>query len=376
MSSHQSLSAEMLINRIAYQPDLILNTMITIPEPTKRAAINPQRKSSTLEVLDNLPLELLQMVLTTLDFQIFHGSRKSVREPLLLQSLPSYRDLIEYAPRTIAALAKTRLDCYHTIAVLHAALLSERCVSCGNYGAFLFLPSCERCCYQCLRRNQSFWVIPASLATKCFHLNASQLREIPHLLSVPGFYPIRGFTLRKRRINLVGVKSAKTVALKIHGSIQNMAQDPLISERDDTLSDEEFSYFRSLMPDKKVDRINMFRWLQKAPLHPFDRDPVMLPMQKNMPSNNYKGMGSIFFPSLLSNARLETGLWCRGCVYTCRLYNSERRAEVEIALSDSIPQDRDPLKILLGLQHRARSRTQFLEHVEHCYGAQRMLAES
>lgn len=225
--------------------------MITISKPTKSAAIHVPRKSSTLGVIDDLPLELLQMVLSMLDLQSFSRlSQVCSRAYGVAQSLPPYRDLIKYAPDVVAALAQTRLDRYHTVAMFHAALLSEQCVSCGHYGAFLFLPTCERCCHKCLCRNQSIWVIPPSLAAKCFNLDAAQLKEVPHLLSVPGFYSFRGRTLRKRRVNLVGVKTAKAVALKIHGSIQHMARDPLISERGETLSNEGFRDLGDFMQDK------------------------------------------------------------------------------------------------------------------------------
>ena len=211
MSCEES-SPEDLIARLSYQPRPILNGMISISKPAKRSAIQHDPSSSSLGLLDMLDFQSLSRL-----------SRISLRGQVVVQSLPAYRDLMEHAPHT-PALGRTGLIDLHSATVLHATLLSEVCVSCGEYGAFLFLPTCERCCYECLHRSQSFWVIPTALAGKCFDLMLHQLKEIPVMRSVPGIYSVGHGVSRPRRLRLTSVKAAKELGIKVHVSMENIAK--------------------------------------------------------------------------------------------------------------------------------------------------------
>jgi hypothetical protein len=173
------------------------------------------------------------------------------------------------------------------------------------------------------------------------------------MLSIPGIYSVGHTISRKRRLNLVSVNAAKELAIKIHGLMENIMENTLISNRGRAVSEKEFY---------------TFRWLQNAPLQPFKSDPVMLPTEENKPNDDYCGMASILFPLLLPNRELESALWCRGCEWTFRRYNTRYRSEIEIALSDILPQGRNMLKVLLGMQRRARSKAEFLKHIKYCYG--------
>jgi hypothetical protein len=161
-------------SQLHHRPSYILNGMISIPEPAKPSAIERDPSSSSIGLLDILPVELLQYTLHMLDFRsLSHLSRASLHGNEVVRSLPAYRNLMEHAPHTLAALGHTRLITLHSANVLYRTLLSEQCISCGEYGAFLFIPTCERCCYECLCSNQSLWVIPTTLARKCFGFTLS-----------------------------------------------------------------------------------------------------------------------------------------------------------------------------------------------------------
>lgn len=348
MSCEES-SPEELIARLSYQPHHILNGMISISKPAKRSAIQRDPSSSSLGLLDRIPLELLHLILVMLDFQsLLHVSRVSLLGQVVVQPLPAYRDLMEHAPHTLAALGRTGLLGLHPATVLHATLLSEICVSCGGYGAFLFLPTCERCCYECLRMNQSLWVIPTALAGKCFYLTPHQLKEIPVMRSIPGIYSVGHRISRQRRLRLTSVKAAKELGIKVHGSMANIAKT--------------FNASRA----RKI----TFQWLQNAPLQPLGQDPSTLPTKEHTPNDDFCGMASIPFPSLMPNKELETGLWCRGCEQTFERYGLGHLAYN--AVSDSIPRGCYPLRVLLGMQRRARSKAEFLEHIKYCRGAREL----
>ena len=352
-----------LIARYSYQPDDMLEGMITVHEPTGQSTIRRDSSSSSLGQLDKLPVELLQVLLGLLDLRsISRLSRVSLRGHAIVRSFPTYRDLLKYASHTMAALGWTGSIRYHSATTLHRELSSQSCVSCGYFGAFLFLPTCERCCYECLSRNHSLWVVPPALAKKCFDLNDCQIKDIPIIRSVPGVYKI-GFhreMTRTRRLNLVSVKSAKALGIKVHGSTANMPDWSSLCRP-------------WASSTKNLKENNYLRWLQDAPMQPLDGDPVMLPAQPHTPNDNYCGMASTPFPSIL-DGQLESGLWCRGCEWACEelLYADEQ--EIEVALGYSVPPDCEPESILLGLKHRARSKMEFARHVQNCYGVKKLAA--
>lgn len=117
--------------------------MITMSEPAQCSAIR-QHSNSSIGILDCLPLEILQWALNLLDFQsLSRVSHASLLAKRVVESLPSYRDLMEHAPQTLKALELTGLVHVHSAAALHDTLQSEACVSCGEYGAFLSLLTCE-----------------------------------------------------------------------------------------------------------------------------------------------------------------------------------------------------------------------------------------
>ena len=355
--SFEEWAPEELISCLSHRPRHIINGMISIPRPAKPSPIQRDFSSSLIGLLDTLPLELLHSILNMLDFQsLSRLSRVSLRGKATVESLPAYRDLIEHAPHALSALGLTRLISLYSAAKLRMTLLSEDCISCGQYGAFLFLPRCERCCYECLLSNQSLWVVSTALAGKCFDLTPRQLKRIPIMYSIPGIYFVGHKISRRRRLRLVSVKSAKQLGIMLHGSIEKIAET-LATRRTPDATSKEFYTFKSL---------------HSAPLDPLGRDPSTLPSQGNTPNDNFCGMASIPFPSLPSKNAPENGLWCRGCERTFELCRfKELPSKV---LSESSPVGCDPFYVFLAKQNRARSRAEFLQHIRQCYGAREMVS--
>lgn len=348
-------SPDQRISGLSYRPSYILNGMISIPEPAKPSAIERDPNSSSIGLLDILPVELLQYTLHMLDFRsLSHLSRVSLQGNEVVRSLPAYRNLMKNAPHALAALGHTSLISLHSANALYGTLLSEQCISCGEYGAFLFLPTCERCCYECLCSNQSLWVIPTTLAKKCFDLTPSQLKLLPITRSIPGVYFVGHRISRQRQLKLTSVKAAKELGIKIHGSTENMAET-LAARRSRGITEKEY---------------HTFLWLQRAPLQPLCQDLSRLPTEGNVPNDDCCGMASIPFPSLLPNNTLENGLWCRGCDRTFERYRF--RQLVPNVVSELVPPGCDAFRIFLGMQHRARSNAGFLEHITHCHGVREL----
>lgn len=329
--------------------------MITISEPPKPMEATMQdRRPLPLGILDRLPVELLHWVLSELDFRsMTRFSRVSIRARNVLRSLPAYRDLMNHAPQTLAALGQTKLIHHHSASDLLAALRTECCATCLEYGAYLFLPTCERCCWQCLRSNITRRVITPTAAGRIFALSPGMVRQLPAMFSIPGTYDV---TRTPARIlhKLVSVSAAKKYAMSIYGSVANL--EKAIARR---------TYGGPTAYTT--------RYLEAAFLDSTDSDPVMMPDQGAIAVDPYFGMASIPFPSLPTPGVVNTGLWCKGCEWTCeRQKNRQLPAHV---IANTVPAGYDPNLVLLGLARRAYSRIGLLGHIRSCHGAQQLLAD-
>ncbi|VTT55865.1 unnamed protein product [Fusarium fujikuroi] len=182
---------EALISCASHRPRHLLEAMITIPDAEKPKTPTLAERVSSLGILDRLPLEILYMLLGRLDIQsITSFVRVSFRGNSYIESLRAYRDLVTFAPQTLMALGKTGLLNLHSVTELHAALRQERCASCVEYGAFLFLPTCERCCWECLRHNPLLRVLPSKEAKRYFGLSERHIRQLPTISVIPSNYGI------------------------------------------------------------------------------------------------------------------------------------------------------------------------------------------
>jgi hypothetical protein len=209
----QDTTPDELLSLLTRRPQHIVKGMLQIAGPAKQSS-NWRKSTSSLGRLDDLPLELLHATLALLDFKsLSHVSRTCIRGIEVVNSLPEHRDLMLHASDALAALAKTRSIRHHLAANIHLALLSANCRLCSRYSALLHLPTCERCCYHCLWTNQSLWLIPISMAKKCFLLSEAAAKTLPVLRSVPGKYHVRYPISRQRPIGLVCVGAAKELSI-------------------------------------------------------------------------------------------------------------------------------------------------------------------
>ncbi len=137
MASQQPI-CEQLISVPAHQPRQIMNGMIGTMTTVSR---NKPTSTPTVRLGDfaKLPLEILHFTFSIVDFlALLNITRTCRRGTAVVASIREFRDLVQYGPRAIPALASTKLLHCHSAYLFHAALLSKKSVSCGWYGAFLF----------------------------------------------------------------------------------------------------------------------------------------------------------------------------------------------------------------------------------------------
>ncbi|TGJ81519.1 hypothetical protein E0Z10_g7244 [Xylaria hypoxylon] len=284
-----SLDPEIIISRLAYRPDF--STMIEITEPPKPPIPILADRVSSLGMLDRFPPEIISILLCMLDMQslaCFAGV--SFLGNISVQSQRAYQELVTFAGPALWALGKVGLIGVHSVADLHAALRTEDCAACAQYGAFLFLLNCERCCWQCLYYNPLFRVVTQKDAGEYFGLSEQHVQCLPTLHVIPGQYGLPGnYPPKCRGLVVVSVKAARNLGLMVQGSTQNLAQ-AMAS--------------RCKSPKRRI----MGQYLQQVPTVSQSRDLLFLPSQMDIASDEFFGVASIPLPSVSKSGRVENGL--------------------------------------------------------------------
>lgn len=354
MSTERVFSEE-LIEKLTCTQELNLCGMIRkLPVP-KTSPIHRNATKPTLGPLDTLPLELLQLILSLLDFQsLSRLSRASLTAKATVEALPAYREFLEHAPDVLIALERTRILHYHSAALLRRTLRTNQCVSCFGFGAFLFLPTCERVCFQCLHENHALRVTTLELARKCFSLPTIHLKRIPILHSIPGSYSVLFHIWRPKEYRLVSVKQAKQLAIQVRGSAENVAR--LLPP--------------TPPPDMPARDFWIFKRFHEAPLDPPACDLSQKPEKSNLAKDDFGGMASIRMPSLTGTSA-DRGRLCKGCRLVNELHSQGTLPTA--VLENLVPQGIGPRRPLLALMNRLHSREGFLEHIKICYGAGRLM---
>ena len=172
-------------------------------------------RSSARNNLDLLPVELINSIFMALDFQALRCLRlTSFAIKHRVEALPAYRDLVAHAPNTLRALAHTHLLSYFGATQLHDVLLSDRCASCNQYGGFLFLPTCQRCCVDCIADHPYMRIITWSSAKERF--GEASLTGLCTMLSIPGRYGLDD-QLHTDRHWLISMHAARMRSLGLSG---------------------------------------------------------------------------------------------------------------------------------------------------------------
>lgn len=196
---------------------------------------------------------------------------------------------MKHASTALIALSRTKLISFRSIASIHAVLFLEDCVSCQKYAPFLFLPTCERCCYECLHRDRSLRVVTTQMAGICFGISPKDLRRIPAMLSIPGTYSVGHEVTRRRRVKLVSLKQVRELGIAMHGSDEAMK-----------------SFFTSRNAEKLASRArHTAGWFTASSSESRPRQSSTSSSYATNLTDQFCGVASSYFPSLGPNNILE-----------------------------------------------------------------------
>ncbi|KAF9771018.1 hypothetical protein IL306_011367 [Fusarium sp. DS 682] len=120
----------------------------------------PISSPKNLGKLEKLPQDIIVKIATHLDVESFLRFRNvNGKAHSITSQLPEFRKIMRHAPRAVVSLIRTGLSAHVSFGSLYQALTSEKCEICDDFGALLFLPTCTRCCHNCLRKESSMAVV-------------------------------------------------------------------------------------------------------------------------------------------------------------------------------------------------------------------------
>ncbi|KAK7990124.1 hypothetical protein PG989_010439 [Apiospora arundinis] len=165
---------------------------------------------ASLASFDNLPAEVLIMILSDLDIMSYFRFRQVNRGARLLATglTKEYLAVATHGLEGLRGLLRGNLDHRFTIPDLYRTLVTRDCALCGDFGGFLYLPSNTRCCYRCIHVSADLALL--STTSFCRFAKVTPSEAEPHILgaairTVPGHYSTED-TPAKRTQYLVSVR--------------------------------------------------------------------------------------------------------------------------------------------------------------------------
>ncbi|KAF5573287.1 hypothetical protein FPANT_12482 [Fusarium pseudoanthophilum] len=319
----ETLPDDEVISKLACGDELEPCEVIHDIIPAKPSKIHPERAVSCLDLLGVLPAELLLITVDLLDFQsLSRLSRTCLRAKRVVENFVPYQEVIKHAPKVPTALIQANLADHYPPSVVYRTLQTDRCVSCTDFGAFLYLPTCERVCFECLHRNIGLWMITIPMAKKYFGLTYELVQTLPIMCIIPGTYCLRTRDkTHKKPFRLVSVKAVKSLAIKVHGSAESLVE--LLPER--TTATEKL--------------YRLFKRYHEAPVEAPGCDMTELPENPHIGSDPHAGVSSLRVPYITATGA-DWGQTCKGCQITYK----DWCCQDEIAFAEW---DAGPRKLLL-----------------------------
>ena len=328
LSQFEDSSPHEILRLLTYHPRGFDSSVLSESIYTKRRSranivhFKPPPTFATLGDLNAFPIELLNEILRYSDLytiSMFSLLNRQART-IVHASLP-YKHLLRHAPRALVALIRTAGSHFTVDEVFHT-LCSPACCICGNFGAFLWIPECIRCCFLCLRKAPELLPMGKSHAKAVFGLTKKALARVPIMITLPGTYSLFDKQYSRPR-HLLSRARALQVAIMTHGGEQGLAK-----------------YMESKLSHAEAT---------------FEQQPIAMRNSETV-DDITRFMATIPFPYYDPTSRkTHIGLACKGCE---TVFNSTKLVSAEqcCALADR----RDQTYTEMG----------FFEHLEHCLEAQ------
>ncbi|KAG6008269.1 hypothetical protein E4U21_004731 [Claviceps maximensis] len=194
----------------------------------------PDRGFSELGAFENLPVELINKIVSFLDLvSLSRFKAANLRIFNIVYAHCQFRMLIREARPLISGFFAVKLAHTVTVEELFFALRESRCVECGDFGGFMYLFTLERVCTWCVERTDRFFAVRERDALEEFGLSLEKLDLMPRMESFPirvfGNGPIEGVYLPVFDRATI-IKALGTRAESSDGSIQAASRESVDPE--------------------------------------------------------------------------------------------------------------------------------------------------
>lgn len=189
----------------------------------RRIASHRLKTGSSIGSLETLPLELLHQIIRQLDLHSINSLRcVNSRSLSIIESVPAYRDIEKYALNALRSAFLIGTASIISCEALYTTLCSEKCVSCGDSGPYIYLITCQRVCYICFTENTAFLPLSTTRIRQKFGLTKQHLKSLPQMTAWPGTYSTRRKKV-KRQV-FIDAGAVEAAGLAFHGSQEALQQ--------------------------------------------------------------------------------------------------------------------------------------------------------
>ncbi|PYI36998.1 hypothetical protein BP00DRAFT_462799 [Aspergillus indologenus CBS 114.80] len=158
-----------------------------------------------------LPLEIIRMIFLDLDMlTLSHLRSVNKTTQQIIDSLPEYHLLHTHAADTLRLLDLTQCTHHFSLGQLYREFRHPQCRTCGDFGPFLFIPTCTRSCFACNRTHTQYLMAPIKVMFSWYGLS---LDNDWHRLPVVHTLDFTRWTQHER--TLVSIAQAKALHLQL-----------------------------------------------------------------------------------------------------------------------------------------------------------------
>jgi hypothetical protein len=176
-----------------------------------------------------LHVELLSQILLDLDLRTLAAFRALNRLAAdVVDALPEYKAIRRHAPNTLLGARAIGVDTQITWRTLHATLRDPKCADCGDFGGYLYLPTCRRVCFPCLDSREAYLPMTPETAAHVFGLDEATVDALPRMRTLPGVYSSIPEEV-PGGMELVDAETARAAGRRLHGGQDGM--DQFVEER-------------------------------------------------------------------------------------------------------------------------------------------------
>ncbi|KAL6715458.1 hypothetical protein ACLMJK_006419 [Lecanora helva] len=138
--------------------------------------------SEDLGILDRLPLELAQALLSPLDLRTLTSFRcVNRRAKEVTDSIPQFRHIQTYAPVSLRKILSAGTSRWISCNKLSETISMTKCEDCDNNGEWLYILTCKRLCHSCLISNTDYLPLSSDKRLSEFKFRESDLNGVPHM---------------------------------------------------------------------------------------------------------------------------------------------------------------------------------------------------